>query len=169
MCSVKSRASGACTDIWKDLWLKQPRWKGCELCLELAWSAEHCQSTVSSVPLVPIIKMVRPFYLFMSVSFELWVYWYAKGKKNKHMFICSVNLFSQSTLSDLSESFRHNYNLSVIHCRKVSIFSRRNITVPERKRKKGGKRKEICNQQIKAVVTDIRRHPVDLQCLHSAT
>lgn len=74
------------------------------------------QSTVSSLPVVPVIKMLRPFYLFISASFELWVYWYAKGKK--HPSICSVaqSTFSQSTLGDLSESLRHNYDLSAIRC-----------------------------------------------------
>lgn len=65
------------------------------------------------MPLVPIIKIVRPFYLFMSVSFELWVYWYAKGKKKQaYVQLFNQPFFSQSTLSDLSESLWHNYNLS---------------------------------------------------------
>lgn len=91
--------------------LNSPIEETCEMCLELPWSAERFRVQSARCPLF-LLKIVRPFYLFMSVSFELWVYWYAKGeKKNKHMFSCSINLFSQSTLSDLSESLWHNYNL----------------------------------------------------------
>lgn len=130
------------------------------------------QSAVSLMPLVPIIKMVRPFFLFVPSSFELWVYWYAKGKK-KQTSICSV---AQSTffLNPHSVIWVSHYGIIMIWvwytvCRKVSIFSRRNTTAPERRGKKGKKGRKSVTSKSRLLLTDIRRHPVDLQCLHSAT
>jgi len=55
------------------------------------------QSVVSSLLVVPVIKILRLFYPFISACFELWVYWYAKDKNTKHMFGCSISLFSIHT------------------------------------------------------------------------
>lgn len=49
------------------------------------------QSLVSSLVLLPVIKMLRPFYLFISASFELWVNRYVKGEEKKKTYVQLLN------------------------------------------------------------------------------
>lgn len=94
-----------------------------------------------------------------------------RKKKNKHMFSCSINLFFLNPHSVISVSHYGIITIWVWYtvCRKVSIFSRRNTTVPERRRKKGKKGRKSVTSKSRLLLTHIRRHPVDLQCSHSAT
>lgn len=94
-------------------------------------------------------------------------------KRKKKTSICSV---AQSTffLNPHSVIWVSHYGIIMIWvwytvCRKVSIFSRRNTTAPERRGKKGKKGRKSVTSKSRLLLTDFRRHPVDLQCLHSAT
>lgn len=130
------------------------------------------RSAVSSLVVVAVIQMLWPFNLFISASFELWVYWHAKGKKKKERkyhhhqttkkpqtqtkqlktkekkIQAYVLLLNQPFLNPHSVISVSHYGIITIWvwdavCRKISIFSWRNTTVPERRRKKEKKEENL--------------------------
>lgn len=60
-------------------------------------------------PAAPLINMPRPFYLFISASLELWVYWYVKGEKQAY-----VQLLNQPFLSAHSVISVSHYSIITI-------------------------------------------------------
>lgn len=85
-----------------------------------------------------------------------------------------VQLLNQPFLSPHSVISVSHYSIITIWvwcsvCEKVPIFSRGNTAIPERRRKKGKKGRKSVTSKSMLLLTDITRHLVDLQCLHSAT
>lgn len=153
ICGLNSRVEEAVNCVWS--------WRG-------VLSTAECSRLDAPCSYNKNAKAFLPIYVCFLWALGLLV---CKRKKKKQAY---VQLLNQPFLNPHSVISVSHYGIITIWvwysvCRKVSIFSRRNTTVPERRRKKGKRGRKSVTSKSMLLLTDITRHPVDLRCLHSAT